>query len=108
MADIFSRADGIIQAEPRIEPLTVVVLTDGEPPHNFRIVYRRGGAPSLCQSITCTLDADGQNVAVAEMIEIPGSLSGDALQRLVAGPVRFEAMSSEEFERRHGCRSTPS
>jgi hypothetical protein len=88
-----------------IFPLTIVVITDRDHPDNIRIVHRRDGRARLCSALTLTLTAQGDNYAVAKTCKL-----GDdwLVEGIAAGPARFVAMTSQEFERRHGCQpSTP-
>jgi hypothetical protein len=104
MANTFGRGIAPARENPETCPLTVVVLSDREHPHNIRIVGRRDGKPRLCLRATITLDANSVNYAMAETCTI--SWDDTVIERLVAGPALFVALTSEEFERRYGCLSS--
>jgi hypothetical protein len=112
VADIFSSGEAKRRPEIVSETIEVVVLTDVDPPYNIGIVVRGRKEPVLAQRLTLLMRADGPSVGVAEVVTLrqkgpvgPVNPVG-IFPEDIAGVCVFKAMTSEEFKRRHGCRST--
>jgi hypothetical protein len=112
VADIFSRVEAERIPEIVGETIEITVLTDVDPPDNIRIVIRGRKELALAQRMTLVMRAEGPSVGIAEVVVLRqegpvGPLNPAGIfHEDIAGRCVFRAMTSEEFMRRHGCRST--
>jgi hypothetical protein len=110
MADIFAgpapHERECVSQQTTMDRLLVIVLSDVAPPHNIHLIDPDGKPLGSVQRLTLVLRAEGPTIGLSESVMIAVDRPAELTEVLKTHVCELQAMTSEEFTRRHGCRSS--